>query len=172
MKKKQDNKLIIAGLILVVLLAIIAFSTRDKKENNLDYEKMNETEIQVVMQENIESLEIQELAKLGERDRIQRYVFNFMKAVESKKYQTAYDMLYDEFKSNYFPTLEDFSTYAKTKFPRMFNIKYTNVERNGEIYVLWTEITDALGSSSFVIEMNFVVQENELNDYVMSFSVN
>ena len=80
-------------------------------------------------------------------------------------------MLYDEFKENYFPTLESFEKYAKSKFPKFCSVEYVNVERNGNIYVLWVTIKNALSSDSPILEMNFVVQENDLNDFVMSFSV-
>ena len=44
MNTKKDNKLIIFGVIVVIILAIIAFCTR-KVESDIDYETMNDEEM-------------------------------------------------------------------------------------------------------------------------------
>lgn len=170
MKKKQDNKLIVFGLVIVVTLAIFAIGTIPKEEV-INYDELSEDEIGTVIGENIEQIEKNELSTLGERDRMEFYVSKFIEAVENKSYEEAYNMLYDDFKKNYFPTLASFEEYAKTKFPSMFSIEHTNFERNGEIYVLFVTLSNPLGSKGSGIEMNFVVKENALNDFVMSFSV-
>lgn len=170
MKGKQDNKFIIAGLVVVAILGIYAIATIPKKEV-INYDELSEDELSVVVEENINEMEKNELSTMGERDRMEFYVSKFISAVENKSYEEAYGMLYDDFKSNYFPTLAKFEEYAKTKFPSMFSLKHTNFERNGDIYVLWVTMTNPLGSKDSGIEMNFIVKENALNDYVISFSV-
>lgn len=170
MKKKQDNKFIILGLIIVVLLGIYAISTIPEKKV-IDYDQISQDELNAVIGENIDTMEINELANMGERDRMEFYVSKFISAIESKSYEEAYGMLYDEFKNNYFPTYAKFEEYAKTKFPSMFSLEHTNFERNGDVYVLWVTLTNPLGSKDSGKEMNFIVKENALNDFVMSFSV-
>ena len=53
----------------------------------------------------------------------------------------------------------------------MFSLEHTNFERNGDVYILWVTMSNPLGGKDSGVEMNFVVQENDLNDFVMSFSV-
>jgi len=77
----------------------------------------------------------------------------------------------DKFKTNYFPTLSSFEEYAKTKFPRMISLQHNNFERNGDYYILFITMSNLLGSKNDQIEINFVVKENDLNDFVLSFSV-
>ena len=170
MRKKQDNRFIAVGLVVVILLALIAFSTREKEEV-IDYDEMTNEEVQLVIENRISNLEVIELSEKNERERMEYYVSKFTEAIETKKYEDAYEMLYDEFKTNYFPTLESFESYVKEKFPTFILIEHTNCERNGDVYVLWTTMSDVLGSSNSAIEMNFVVKENDLNDFVLSFSV-
>ena len=170
MNRKKDNKLIIFGLIVVVVLAIIAIVTKPTKKV-IDYETMTDEEINVVMEKNIDTMLKNKLSALGEKDRMEYYISTFIKNIENKRYEEAYKVLYDDFKINYFPTLESFESYAKSKFPKMCSLEFTNIERNGEIYVLWVSITNSLSSQSSSIDMNFVVKENALNDFVMSFSV-
>lgn len=172
MKKKKDNKLIIFGVIIVVILAIIAYNTSvSNKSKGIDYDEMTDEEVAIAVQEKIDNIEKIDLSELGERDRMEYYVSSFVEAIENEEYEDAYEMLYDDFKSNYFPTLASFEEYAKSKFPSMISLEHTNIERNGDVYVLWVTMYSSLGSKDSGIEINFVVQENDLNDFVMSFTV-
>lgn len=169
MKQKKDNKLIIFGLIIVVLLALIAFGTREKKEV-VNYNELTEEEINFVIENRIETMKKEDLSKLTERERIEAYVISFANAVEAGEYEKAYNMLHEEFKTKFFPTLDSFETYAKEKLPIVFAMNHTNFERIGDTYVLWVEMRDAL-SSKDPVEMKFIVKENAMNDFVLSFSV-
>ena len=169
MKQKKDNKLIIFGLIIVVLLALIAFGTREKKEVVI-YNELTEEEINLVIENRIETMKKEDLSKLTERERIEAYVISFANAVEAGEYEKAYNMLHEEFKTKFFPTLDSFETYAKEKLPIVFAMNHTNFERIGDTYVLWVEMRDAL-SSKDPVEMKFIVKENAMNDFVLSFSV-
>ena len=57
-------------------------------------------------------------------------------------------------------------------FSEMMDIKHENIERNGDVYVLWITINDAInGKPSDKKNMNIVIKENDYNDFVISFSV-
>ena len=55
----------------------------------------------------------------------------------------------------------------------MASLDFTNIERNGDTYVLWVTITDVINGSKNDAgkEMNFVVRENEVNNIDLSFNV-
>ena len=167
-KKDKTINLIVMFIEIIIIASLIITNKSRKKEY---YSKLEGEDLSVAIQNKVDTMTINNLAGLGERDRIEYYVSEFIKAIENEDYNIAYDMLYDEFKKNYFPTFNDFEKYAKTKFPSMFSLEHTNIERNGEFYVLWVTMYNPLGSKSDGIEMNFVVKENDLNDFVMSFSV-
>ena len=173
MKVKEDNKIIwilVGIIIVVVILTFLNFKNNNKK---VDYGNLTDEEIQIAVNNEIKQMETTELSTLGERDRMEYYVKEFLDAVENKDYEEAYGFLADEFKQNYFPTIAEFEDYSQNKFSSMMNIEHTNFERNGEYYVLWTTMSDALASKdSSGVEMNFVVVEHDLNDFEMSFSVN
>jgi hypothetical protein len=160
-RKKSKIPIVIGAAVVVVVGAVVINSNKSKK---VDYSSMSDEELQVAVQEKIDEMEVNNLAGMGERDRMEYYVSSFVKAVENGEYEDAYNMLYEDFRKNYFPTLSSFEEYAKSKFP-------TNFERNGDVYVLWVTLSNPLGSKDSGIEMNFVVQENDLNDFVMSFTV-
>jgi hypothetical protein len=167
-RKKSKIPIVIGAAVVVVVGAVVINSNKSKK---VDYSSMSDEELQVAVQEKIDEMEVNNLAGMGERDRMEYYVSSFVKAVENGEYEDAYNMLYEDFRKNYFPTLSSFEEYAKSKFPTMFSLEHTNFERNGDVYVLWVTLSNPLGSKDSGIEMNFVVQENDLNDFVMSFTV-
>lgn len=185
MKKKQKSKaadmlkLLIIFLIAIVLalVGIIASlknikSPEDEKisQAQVESEKKNQ-EIKKAKQTE-ENVIINKLSDKGERDRMEYYFSKFLKAVESKDYEHAYNMLYEDFRKNFFPTISSFEEYAQKTFPKVASVEYTNFERSGENYILWITISDSLSVTSNVgKEMKIIIRENELNDFVMSFSV-
>lgn len=170
MKQKQDNKLIFFGFVVVIVLGIAAIGTIPKKEI-VNYNEVSQEEFENIVKENVNTLELNRLKDMGERDRMEYYVSKFITSLGNKSYEYAYSLLYDEYKDNYFPTLEDFEKYVKTKLPSRLSVEYTNIERIGEIYVLWVTLKNPIGTEQNEVEMNFIVKENALNDFVMSFSV-
>lgn len=170
MKQKQDNKLIIFGLIVVVVLGVVAIGTIPRNQK-INYDEISQEELEVIVKDNVDEIEKNKLLKMEERDRIEYYVEKFVSGLGNKSYEYAYSLLYDEYKTRYFPTLEKFEEYAKTRLPSMLQLEFTNFERIGDIYVLWVTLKNPVGTEKSEVEMNFVVKENTLNDFVMSFSV-
>ena len=160
-------------IILVLLLAIIALTIALNKleAKPEDYSGMTEEEIEIAVQNKIDKMEVNSLAVMEERDRIEYYLGEFIKAVEKSNYAKAYNMLNEDFRNNFFKTEEDFKNYVKSKFPMMFSVEHTNIERNGDTYILWVDISDSLGGKNSKTEYNFVIKENDLNDFELSFSV-
>ncbi len=168
-KKRHNKKIYIIGILLIVVIfAINRFSHPKQEDKNLEEQNRTEEEIRDLENEN----RIAQLQGLEERDRMETYFGMFLQYVENKEYETAYNLLYEEFKKTYFPTLETFIEYAQKNFPEMV-IEYENIERNGEVYVLWVNMADVLNSSrnDEKQKMNVVIKENDYNDFVMSFSV-
>lgn len=158
------------GAVTVVIVGVLTINAN--KTEKVDYDSMTEEQLQVAVQEKIDKIEVNNLAGMGERDRMEYYVASFIKTTGNKEYEKAYNMLYDDFKERYFPTLSSFEKYASNKFPSMCSVEHTNFERNGEVYVMWVNLSDSLAGKDSTVEMNFVVKENDLNDFELSFKVN
>ena len=171
--KRRKTLIILIGVILIVIV-IIAFIIISIKQNSNS--TLNNGEASLVNDDmakaNNES-ELEALYNMSEQERITYYCAEFFKLVDKKSYSQAYKLLYSEYKENYFPTETSFTEYMKDYFPDDFSIEYTNFERLGDIYVLWISINDTLnGSRGHNFDMNVVIQENDFNDYVLSFSRN
>lgn len=171
-KKSNFNNIILVVILSIIIILFYSILNSDKEENNV---VENSANIAIRAEELIESENEEELNKLKqmtERNRIEYYVSNFINDVEEDNFKDAYAVLNNDFKKNYFLTLNDFKEYTQNRFTKMMNIEYVNFERNGQIYVIWLTMTDMInGNKNSGLEMNFVVKENDYNDFELSFSV-
>lgn len=166
-----DKKLYI-GVVIIILVVIIVSIINARNRNN----QLTIGEREEVTQEELENDKNQKLVaalqNMEEKDRMEYYFGMFLGYIEEGKYEKAYDLLYPDFKNSYFPTLEDFEKYIPTVFTEMSDIAHENIERSGDVYILWIQIADAIhGKPSDKKKMNIVIQEKDYNDFVMSFSV-
>ena len=109
---------------------------------------------------------------MTERERIEYYFSEFIRNIGNQNYDAAYSVLNNKFKENYFKTEEEFISYVKDFFPKEIAVKYNNIERNGNTYILWVSISNALSvDSTRIKDINVVIRENAVHDFEMSFSV-
>lgn len=179
----EKNKLIFI-LVLISILIIIAICLFVFINSN--FENANNVQQNTGLNENINtnytttSNEVDDqnrdalVASLNERQRMQTYFGRYLSYIESGDYESAYNLLYDGFKQNYFPTLKDFETYAQNNYPANMVVEYINIERQGTIFILTVKIRNALNDNTQtdVPEQQIVVTENDVNDFKLSFQVN
>lgn len=166
--KKNNTKLLYIAAISIVLFAVLVnhFVSRSSSKNLVGPQTPEE------VTEEINHNILLTLQNMGERDRMEYYFGTFLEQVESEAYEQAYELLYEEFRNTYFPTQEQFEEYVTRVFGEMTEIEYHNIERNGDLYVLWISLADAIhGKPGEKQEMKIVIQEQDYNDFVMSFSV-
>ena len=179
MKKVKKNEDLIMKRLAIVIVILVGFTTlinilSDRQKDNPEQNsKLNISNSNITKEETTaRKINVDRLQNMGERDRMEYYFSYWLQLVEEEEYETAYNMLYQEFRENYFNTLSEFIQYAQNTFPKMANINHTNIERNGDLYVLWIEISDAInGTKDDVKEMNVVIRENDFANIEMSFSV-
>lgn len=155
-------------IILIILITILIGNLNSRLTEDELLSPQSEEEVEEYIEQNITKT----LQGMEERDRMEYYIGIFLGYIESGEYEDAYHLLYEDFKKTYFPTLESFEKYIPTVFSEMTDIKHENIERNGDVYVLWIKITDAVnGKPGEQRNMNIVIKENDYNDFVLSFSV-
>lgn len=182
---KEKNKLlyIILAIVILILIAInlqvfinnqynVSQTENEISNNQIQNQNIN-TNYNTVSAEEDEENRTNKIASLTERQRMQTYFGTYISYVENKNYEEAYALLYDGFKQNYFPTLEDFISYAQNNYPSNIIVEYTNIERQGTIFILTVKIRDALNDSAQteVQENRVVIMENATNDFKISFEV-
>ena len=164
--------------LIIFIIQLVLPKTTQTNENNQT--KASEQTTENTTEEPISRRE--EVKDLTENARIKRYIGYFFEDIENGDYQSAYNVLNEDFKSTYFPTLDDFTTYAKKYFSSsLISMTYDNIERlgnekTGNMYVVWTTISNMfmrkLEDGEKLPQTNFVIVEKNYDDYEMSFSVN
>ena len=185
MKKKSNNKvnliIVITAIAIMIIIAIIIIAVFNKRKKSDTYPQQSAQSSEDIEDEiNVE----EEIERLPESRRMKRYVGLFFENIENKDYQSAYNVLNEDFKSTYFPTLDKFKEYAEKYFDTStMGIIYNDVERlgnkkTGNLYFLWLSIgniyrvRDEDEEDEDREETNFVILERDYNNYEMSFSVN
>lgn len=162
--KKDRKKLIKIAIILCIgliicLLLFLAFLKKDKQPE----EKIVTTEEK---QESVTNY----VRNKSEKERMQIYLSEYLQYIEQREYDLAYNVLYPEFKENYFITKENYIYYVQENYSDLMMVDYENIERQGHYYILTVAITnlDNTGSSK---TQKFILFEKGLNDYYLSFQV-
>lgn len=168
MNSKEQKIIIIVVAVLIVVMFIISVA---KKAIVPEEELTEEQKIELIKQEEKQQT-IDKLVNMTERDRIEYYCSEFIRNIDNGNYKSAYSVLNSKFKENYFKTEEEFTSYVQTHFPKEIAVEYNNIERNGNTYVLWLSISNALSvDSTKSDEINVVIRENAVHDFELSFSV-
>ena len=112
---------------------------------------------------------IEEYEKASDENKVLMNIQKFFDAIEDEDYKYAYNKLDETFKTNNFPTLEEFENYVKTNFFKQNTLSSGNAEKQGNVYIYNVTISDALGENKQSKTTSFVMQLKEGTDFVMSF---
>lgn len=162
-KKKRIKIAIIICVILIILLLLLIAILTPKDKNQ---QKTSNT----ITLEEKEEMVTNYVRTRSEKERMQVYLSEYLKFIEDGKYDLAYEKLYPEFKNNFFETEQEYISYVKSHYSTLMMIDYEDIQRQGNIYILSVKITD-LDDIQTESENVFMVQENGLNDYYISFQV-
>ena len=173
--KKTSFYILIALIIITTMINLILFSkilqSNSKNSKEASLESNTEETIQEKSEEDIAKEELESLQKMTERDRMEYYFSKFIKYIKNKKYTDAYNLLYPDFRENYFKTQEEFKEYAKKTYPSSVGFSYNDIERQGSIYVLVITVIDTNKNKGEERTQRIVIKENDFNDFVLSFQV-
>ena len=184
-KKNNNIKYIVAiiliAIIMIINLIVIIRLTKKPKSANQANNSISSESNNDDTEEDSGSRE-DDVKSLPETLRIKRYIGFFLEDIENGDYQSAYDVLNEDFKKTYFTNLDEFKEYADKNFnSSIMTLTYDNVERlgnskTGNMYVVWVTISNMFQSKlkdgEELPQTNFVIIEYDYNKYEMSFSVN
>ncbi len=159
MKKKNRILLLIVIFIIILLILMAVVTIKNENEKNIANNPKETT--------YFEDSSVNKLDQMTERDRIIFYFSKYIDNIENGDFETAYNMLYDEFKNTYFDTLEKFESYVKEKYPEIISVEYISFEREGRYYIISVKITDISTDESF--EQKFILREYDYDNFVLSF---
>ena len=107
------------------------------------------------------------------RDKGLLNVDKFFKMINMQDYTSAYSVLNENFKQNYFKTQTDFENYMKNEVFRYNKVDYKEYSNKiTNIYTYKVVLTDLTEENTNEVEFNIVMKLLEETDFVMSFAVN
>ena len=164
-KNKRNLILIIAICICIVIILIALLNVKSRETD----EVKNEKEMQRQKEEEQEEL-MEELKSVSEGERIKIYISQYFKFLEQKDYNSAYNLLYPEFKKNYFPTIDDYTKYiSEQELPELFTIDYDDIYMQGSYYIATVRIGDMFTRTDTTkVTYTLIIQENGYNDFYIS----
>ena len=118
----------------------------------------------------------------NEEVKVQMNINKFILMINNQDYKAAYNLLDDNFKNNYFNTLEEFIDYVKVYMYRYNNLELRNFNVNGNVYICDVTLTDATngkyidetkgtGGSGYLLERTFYIQLTGDKDFKISFEM-
>lgn len=118
----------------------------------------------------------------NEEVKVQMNINKFILMINNQDYETAYNLLDDNFKKNYFNTLEEFINYVKVYMYKYNNLELRSFDVNGNVYICGVALTDATngkyidetkgtGGSGYLLEWTFYVQLTGDRDFKISFEM-
>lgn len=172
--KNIGKKIIFLGIIIVIIIIIIILIILNNKKidnNKEESNNKNSSSVEKTVSKDENEEKIAKLKTKKEAERIKTYLGTYFKYIETKDYNSAYNLLYDEFKESYFPTLEDYEKYIQEQdFPDLLTIDYDSIMTQGELYIVTVRIGNMQArSDTQKVEKKFIVKENDYNDYYISF---
>lgn len=180
MNRKKPILIVIALIILVCINIILLKKYINLGKNDEDSSNsQNTVENNVVESENesnildeVKKARLAKLKRMGEKGRMETYFYSFMTYISENEYDKAYELLYPEFKEQYFPEIESFIKYVREFYPEEAAYNYKAFERQGTIYILTVEIIDTkLMKDQEKKTQRVVIQENDFDDFVLSFQI-
>ena len=179
MKIKLDKKEKIFIIIIAILIItnIILFINRPQSEKeNPGVPIYNDVTIseqkEITKNPGTDDEILEYLYNAKERDRMEFYLGSYLKCLDEKDYQKAYEMIYPEFKEKYFPTYSKFEEYIKKTYPSELAIEVDDITRYNNMYVLRVKLVDMLGEKPEQDRFQrFVIRENDFNKFDLSFQV-
>lgn len=140
-----------------------------KKEQDEEEQRVKNNEMTT---EEVEQAKLTDLKSMGEAERMYTYFADYITLVEGERYEEAYNLLYDDFKKQYFPTLNEFIFYIKSTYPKFIAVRYETIERQGDYYIIKVLIKDSIATEDVIsLEQRFVLHEKNFNDYEISFQI-
>ena len=154
----------------LVAINIRIFSLRRPKAEKIENNIVEENRLpDNVIREQNRNATIEEAYKLGNIERIERYLGEYVGFLKTGKLEEAYAKLNQGYKEKYFPDFNTYKEYITTNYPKDILITYGTETQKGELWEVEINFSDRSDSSFNGFTQRYVVRENGAYDYTISF---
>ena len=115
---------------------------------------------------------IQKYNSLDNESKAHTNIDMFIKMINTKDYEHAYEKLDNTFKTNNFGNIENFIEYTKNNFYDNNLLIVDSIEQKNDLYIVNVSLRSDSSSVAEQMQKSFVVKLNENTDFTMSFNLN
>ena len=119
----------------------------------------------------LEDETIKEYNELETGKKIMTNINKYIEMINNKDYTTAYSVLDETFKNNYFGTVNNLEQYINKNFYKHNEIVKLNYEIDNDLYICKVTLKDATNSSNSEVEKTIIMQLKDNAEFVMSFNI-
>lgn len=94
-----------------------------------------------------------------------------IKMINSRDYSTIYKHLDESFKDTQQITQDNLILYMQNKYSKHYTYNDNTITKQGDIYIIKLNLTDATGQENFTQEMTLMIKLKDNADFTMAFSV-
>ncbi len=95
----------------------------------------------------------------------------FIRMINTKDYERAYEKLNSTFRDNNFGSVENFENYINSNFYNYGILSVERVEQRGDVYVVETRIYNDASVQATSINKDFIVKLNDGTNFELSFNI-
>lgn len=104
--------------------------------------------------------------------RVKMNIERFVQMLNNYDYETAYNLLDNTFRTNNFPSVDDFEAYIKSYYFQYNDVTYNDYSKEGDVYIYKLVLSNKQGTGEGEgSEMNIIMKLREGTDFVMSFEI-
>lgn len=109
--------------------------------------------------------------KASDEKKVGYNIQKIVSAINDGDYEYVSSKLDETFRKNNFETTEKLQSYLEEKLYEVNEIEYTNVKKEGDIYIYQTKIKNKKDENAEEKNVNFIMKLEEGTDFVFSFSI-
>lgn len=114
---------------------------------------------------------MQTYQSVNDQDKAIMNTNKWIEMLNNRDYMSAYKVLDETFRNNYFNSLEDFEQYIKKKYPLHYSTSYTKYKNENGLQILTVQLNDITKQSNSSNVINIIMKLKEGTDFVMSFEL-
>lgn len=113
----------------------------------------------------------EEYDKVNEQKKVMMNIDKWIQMLNNRDYKSAYEVLDETFKDNYFNTEEQFENIMRNTFPLHYKVQYGEFEEENNTYMKQIILTDITEKEEGEIQTTIIMQLKDDYQFVMSLGI-
>ncbi len=113
----------------------------------------------------------EEYDKVEQQQKVMMNVDKWVQMLNNRDYKSAYEVLDNTFRNNYFGTQEQFETKMKAIFPLRYKVEYGEFSEEGNTYMQEITLSDVTGEQEGGIQTTAIMQLKDDYQFVMALEI-